>query len=334
MVDNHFDPLNLQSFYRLTLPNKEIYEGMFCDELYHGTGMYKFKDGTVYEGHWHRGTRFGHGHMRSSEGWVYEGGFNNNKRHGNGGITYPDGSMYIGQWYYDKQNGKGVIITALRDVYKGDVINGQMCGWGELLYSDGSKHIGLFKDNHRHGKGIFCDRDGTQYYGNFTNDYLHGELIVKSIIPIEEQGQPNFEIRIGVYNMGIFLKWKLKYSNPLITKRFISLFHDDPLMYDSVYSMVIAQNLPSVPEGVDRGNLHVKDILTRIRNEAGNLVGRGAAESAQKEFDELLIPIKATRAEIHKIKTEIDTISLLAIEADDQGMCFALRCLRCLRCYA
>ena len=51
----------------MTLPNQEVYEGQFCDEMYHGVGMYIYSDGSVYEGRWHRGTRFGQGHFRSAE---------------------------------------------------------------------------------------------------------------------------------------------------------------------------------------------------------------------------------------------------------------------------
>ena len=42
--------VNVQSHYRLTLPNKEKYEGEFCDEMFHGVGMYTYNDGSVYEG--------------------------------------------------------------------------------------------------------------------------------------------------------------------------------------------------------------------------------------------------------------------------------------------
>lgn len=144
VVDNHFDEFNIQTFYKLTLPNGEVYEGVFCDEQFHGHGIYRFMDGSVYEGMWHRGQRFGHGHFRSCEGWTYEGYFDNNRRHGEGCITYPDGAMYIGDWYYDKIQGKGVMMTKLRDVYKGTLSDGKYHGRGELLYGDGSKYVGEF----------------------------------------------------------------------------------------------------------------------------------------------------------------------------------------------
>lgn len=75
-IDNHFDQFNLQSNYRVTFPNGEQYFGRFCDEQFNGVGMYIYQDGSVYEGQWFRGTRFGHGHFRASEalgGWTYEG---------------------------------------------------------------------------------------------------------------------------------------------------------------------------------------------------------------------------------------------------------------------
>jgi hypothetical protein len=293
-----------------------MYEGMFCDEAFHGTGVYKFADGSTYEGHWHRGSRFGHGHLRSSEGWTYEGGFNTNKRHGYGCIDYPDGSMYMGQWYYDKKQGRGVIVSALRDIYKGEVVNGLKHGFGEKLYANGSRHVGLFKLDKRNGKGIFRDSDGSECYGNYVDDAQHGEHVVKFMIPVEVEGQDNFEIRIGLYDMGKFVKWKLKYANPQITKQFIKVFADNEEMFDSVYSMVIAKNLPNVPEGVDRNDPEVADILKRIRNEAGGLVGQGAKEAAQKQMEEILRPIKATRADIQRITDEIDELALKSIAID------------------
>ena len=139
-VDNHFDPHNLQMFYRCTMPNGEVYEGEFCDEMYHGVGMYIYKDGAVYEGNWHKGSRFGHGHFRASPasgGWAYEGDWDTDRKHGEGMITWQDSSCYIGEWYYDVREGRGVFVTRLRDVYKGEFSKNMFHGNGELLYSDG-----------------------------------------------------------------------------------------------------------------------------------------------------------------------------------------------------
>lgn len=317
-VDNHFDPSNLQTFYRLTLQNGEIYEGMFCDEYFHGAGTYTYKDGSVYEGQWFRGTRFGHGHLRSAEGWAYEGYFDTNSRHANGVITYKDGSMYMGQWYYDKRQGKGIYISPLRDVYRGEVVDGQFEGNGELFYADGSRHTGEFKGGKRNGIGIFSDADGTQYFGTFVNDLRHGEHVIKAMIPIEEEGQANLEIRVGIYNMGHFERWKIKYSNPVATKQFVALFKQDRSMFDSVYSMVLARNLPNIPEGVDGTDPDVQAILFRVRNEAGGLLGTEAIEQARRKVDALLMPLKAARQKVKEVQDQIDNTALdkLTLEKD------------------
>lgn len=141
-VDNHFDVTNLQTYYRLRLPNKEIYEGMFVDEMYHGVGQYIYADGSVYEGQWHRGTRFGHGTYRSIEGWTYEGFWDTNRRHRRGIQDHPDGSCYMGEWFYDAMTGKGIYITKLKDIYRGEVVNGKFHGQGQLIYADGSIYTG------------------------------------------------------------------------------------------------------------------------------------------------------------------------------------------------
>ena len=182
-----------------------MYEGMFCDEAYHGTGLYKFADGSVYEGHWHRGTRFGHGHLRSSEGWTYEEGFNTNKRHGYGVINYNDGSMYLGQWYYDK-TGQGCDYHPLFVMCTKEKLKMATC---MATVRRCTRMVAVMRVISRITRDTervsFETLDGTQSFGTFRDDQKHGEHVVKAMIPIEEEGQDNFEIRIGVYDMGEFL---------------------------------------------------------------------------------------------------------------------------------
>lgn len=319
-VDNHFDPNNLQLSYRLTLPNnKGIYEGHFCDEMYHGTGMFTFEDGSVYEGSWFRGTRFGHGHFRSAAGWTYEGFFDTDRRHRHGTITWPDGSCYMGEWYYDEITGKGVYVTTLRDVYKGELLKGKYHGRGELLYADGSKHVGEFVDGKRHGVGVFTMKDGNEYYGLFANDLKHAEHVVKVVIPIEEKGQDNYEIRIGVFEHGVFKKWKSKFSNPIMTKQFISLFRHNREMFDSVYSMMLAKHLPLLPDGIDANNARVKKIVFKIRNEAGMLVGEHALNQAKQQLQDMLRPLEAKKLEVDRLDDLIEQISVQKIGVEKEA---------------
>ena len=47
LVDNHFDPSNLQTYYRMTSVSGEVYEGSFCDEARHGVGKSGFSTSSV-----------------------------------------------------------------------------------------------------------------------------------------------------------------------------------------------------------------------------------------------------------------------------------------------
>lgn len=51
-----------------------MYEGDLLDEEKHGAGEYRYADGTVYSGEWHRGQRQGFGTLISPSGALYEGG--------------------------------------------------------------------------------------------------------------------------------------------------------------------------------------------------------------------------------------------------------------------
>jgi hypothetical protein len=62
------------------------------------------------------------------------------------------------------------------------------------------------------------------------------------------------------------------------------MFNQDRAMFDSVYGMILAKTLPNVPQGVDRNHPEVQPILTRLRNEAGGLVGTDALIAAQKKI--------------------------------------------------
>ena len=52
----------------------QVYEGDLLDEEKHGTGEYRYADGTVYSGEWHRGMRQGFGMLMAPSGALYEGG--------------------------------------------------------------------------------------------------------------------------------------------------------------------------------------------------------------------------------------------------------------------
>lgn len=63
----------LTLIYFTTLLLSQVYEGDLVDEEKHGTGEYRYADGTVYSGEWHRGQRQGFGTLMSPSGALYEG---------------------------------------------------------------------------------------------------------------------------------------------------------------------------------------------------------------------------------------------------------------------
>ena len=317
LVDNHFDPCNLQLYYRMTKTSGEVYEGSFVDEAFHGFGTYVFKDGSVYEGEWHRGKRFGYGHLRCKpEDYVYEGYFDSDRRHGEGVISWGNGAFYMGKWDYGQITGRGVYISNLSDVYKGQFKEGKFDGYGSLLYSNGARYYGHFKDGVRQGKGIFSDRMGNQWYGHYIEDRREGEFVVKQVVDIEEAGQDCFEIKIGLYKMGEFVEWKSKFANPLATKQFVKLFHSNKEMFDSVYSLIVARNLPNVPPGIDPHNADVMAIVDKLSKQSGELVGKKAMADANARVFELVDPLREKEAIIAKITGKLDDLSLKIIKLE------------------
>ena len=224
----------------------------------------------------------------------------------------------MGEWYYDEIKGRGIFITTLRDVYKGELVNGRFHGQGEMIYADGSHYVGEFRDGKRNGRGIFTEREGNEYYGQFVDDLREGEHVVKLIISIEVAGQDNFEVRVGLFNKGELIKWKSKFSNPVATRQFVNLFRKNREMFDSVFSMILAKNLPALPEGIDANNEQVKAIVFKIRNEAGMLVGEHALNLAQAQMRALLVPIEEKSQQIERLKKDIEDMSVakIALEKD------------------
>jgi hypothetical protein len=77
--------------------------------------------------------------------------------------------------------------------------------------------------------------------------------------------------------------------------------------------MILAKNLPALPEGIDANNEHVKAIVLKIRNEAGLLVGEHALNQAHAQLRALLQPLKEKNEEIEQLKLDIENMSVAKI---------------------
>jgi len=64
----------------------------------HGSGTFRYADGSVYEGEWKDGKRHGTGTCQYVDGNVYEGEWKDGKPHGRGRLRYADRTVYEGVW--------------------------------------------------------------------------------------------------------------------------------------------------------------------------------------------------------------------------------------------
>lgn len=94
-----------------------------------GKGIFRWPDGSKYDGHWKDGRRNGFGKLESSDGFVYDGTWVDNAMEGKGFARYPNGQEYDGMWLNGKRDGRGTVTFGNGAVYKGrfkdDCIEGQ-----------------------------------------------------------------------------------------------------------------------------------------------------------------------------------------------------------------
>lgn len=74
------------------------YEGDFEEDLFHGKGFIKFKDGSNYIGDFRHGAITGKGKYTFVDGSTYEGAFRDGKMHGIGLFCTVYGDKWRGPW--------------------------------------------------------------------------------------------------------------------------------------------------------------------------------------------------------------------------------------------
>lgn len=90
--------------------NRSGYYGEYKnDTIFHGYGLYFFKDGGYYKGNWENGTMNGQGEMLIPDQEKYHGDFKDGDYQGTGTLFYQDGGKYVGEWVKGKKQGNGRI---------------------------------------------------------------------------------------------------------------------------------------------------------------------------------------------------------------------------------
>jgi hypothetical protein len=145
-----------------------------------GHGIYRYPDGSVYQGEFVNGDRQGQGTYRYADGGVYQGQFVKGQRHGQGTHQYPDGEVYEGEFVNGYRHGKGICKCSNGSVYQGEFRKGQSHGQGTYQWADGI-YQGEFFHGQYHGQGIDKNNDGEVYQGVFHQGKRHGKGIFSKI---------------------------------------------------------------------------------------------------------------------------------------------------------
>ncbi len=157
-----------------------IYSGTVqrATQMPHGRGkMVYHKGGSAggryYEGDWHVGHWHGYGIIRDADGSVYKGQVVNDLKEGIGSMKFSDGRVFQGEFRQDEAC-KGTMSYVDGAQYKGELHHGNRHGFGVYRFADGSYYEGESVMNLFEGKGKMTWSDGGWYQGDWSRGEIHG----------------------------------------------------------------------------------------------------------------------------------------------------------------
>lgn len=160
------------------LPNNPYADGLPNDLS--GKAVYRFPDGSGYEGQVVDGKITGHGRYVNAMGEQMEGEFRNGLLHGKGTKVDVLGRKYEGTWRDGQLHGDGVFTSPDRDVYRGSWFRNERHGWGYERYRNGNHSYGFYTHDERHGHGVMNHGHVRERYDTTT-----GRTIMKSRMRFE-----------------------------------------------------------------------------------------------------------------------------------------------------
>lgn len=149
-----------------------IYSQCVKGDCFNGDGMFKAKNGTIYQGQFAMGKFHGKGVLSFPSNDKYLGQFKNGRKEGNGKYIFAAGHEYIGSFLADKRSGNGTMTYSNKDIYEGQWSNDMPNGKGIYKFSDGSTFEGLFNNGNFNGEGVFTESNGSSYTGLWKNNVL------------------------------------------------------------------------------------------------------------------------------------------------------------------
>ncbi|MCM3781555.1 hypothetical protein M3231_01075 [Neobacillus mesonae] len=104
----------------------ETYQGQMKNGLKCGTGVYRWSDGSKYEGQWFNDREYGFGVKEYANGDSYRGEWKDGLYNGNGIYKWNDGTLYEGGWLDNLEHGYGTKIHRTGYVQKGFWTRGEL----------------------------------------------------------------------------------------------------------------------------------------------------------------------------------------------------------------
>lgn len=110
-----------------------------------GKGIYRWNNGSIYDGEYRNDLRHGHGRFMWANGESYTGDYRNDERTGKGIYLWPDGSRYEGDFLSGMRHGRGIFTSTSGVIYEGEWFDDSQHGAGTLTYPDGRIVRGIWR---------------------------------------------------------------------------------------------------------------------------------------------------------------------------------------------
>ncbi len=104
----------------------ETYQGEIKNGLKSGSGVYRWSDGSKYEGQWFNDCEYGYGLKEYANGDSYLGEWKDGLFHGNGTYKWNDGTIFEGSWQDNLEHGYGTKVHRDGFVQKGFWTRGEL----------------------------------------------------------------------------------------------------------------------------------------------------------------------------------------------------------------
>ena len=186
--------------------NKDTYLGSFKTGL-NGKGIYKYRNGSKYQGNFENNKMHGTGEMKYFFGITYTGSWKENKIEGDGVVLINNKEkISSGRWktvaFNDgdlkilNENNYLVMHNWIGDLYFGESVNGKPNGFGTYVYENGNTYKGNWLNGTYNGFGSLVYANGDKKEGNWISNKLIIEKPQKFDLSLKNYQYP---YRIGKF---------------------------------------------------------------------------------------------------------------------------------------